>query len=102
MERTTFYCICPSELCQIHGKEERSMAQDQVEEQYSEKPMLVEWEQLSAPDHVVVIIGDQSRELARIKPNGDVEIFGDVNEAALRFWVAVCQQSGGTLTKRDA
>ena len=49
----------------------------------------------------LIITGDQGRELARIKPNGDVELFGDVNEAALRFWTVVCQQSGGVLTKHS-
>ena len=91
-----YYYICP--------KEEKSVAQGQIINMTAlptEKPMLVKWEPISAPDCDFIITGDQGRELARIKPNGDVELFGDVNEAALRFWTAVCQQSGGTLTKHS-
>lgn len=46
------------------------------------------------------IFGDDSGILVRMNRDGDMEIFGDVNEAALRFWTAVCQVSGGILTHK--
>lgn len=46
------------------------------------------------------IFGDGGGILVRVNRDGDVEIFGDVNEAALRFWTAVCQISGGILTHK--
>jgi hypothetical protein len=47
-----------------------------------------------------VLMGDNGKRLAKIDPDGNVELWGDVNEAALRFWIAVCQLGGGTLTHR--
>lgn len=55
---------------------------------------------VGASMQAVIIMGEDSRELARISFDGNVEIFGDVNEAALRFWTAVCQISGGILTHK--
>ena len=45
------------------------------------------------------LFGDGGSILMRMDRSGNVELFGDVNEAALRFWAAVCQLSGGVLTK---
>ena len=45
-----------------------------------------------------IIMGDNNEKLVKINPDGNVELWGDVNEAALRFWNAVCQLSNGTLT----
>lgn len=45
------------------------------------------------------IADNTGKKLAVIHPDGNVELFGDVNEAAMQFWTIVCQISGGALTK---
>ena len=51
-----------------------------------------------SPDPIL-IYGSDNKVIMRMDRSGNVELWGDVNEAALRFWNAVCQLSGGTLTK---
>ncbi len=48
-----------------------------------------------------ILQGYNGKRLVKINYDGNVEIFGDVNEAAMQFWTAVCQLSGGALTKRS-
>ena len=43
------------------------------------------------PEYLVEIRNDQDEPIVIIRPNGDVEIRGDVNEAARTFWNAVAQ-----------
>lgn len=51
-----------------------------------------------SPDPIL-IYGSENKVIMRMDRSGNVELWGDVNEAALRFWNAVCQLSGGTLRK---
>ena len=51
-----------------------------------------------SPD-LILIYGDDGKVIMRMDRSGNVALWGDVNEAALRFWNAVCQLSGGILTK---
>ena len=51
-----------------------------------------------SPDPIL-IYDSEGKVIMRMDRSGNVELWGDVNEAALRFWNAVCQLSGGTLTK---
>ena len=70
-----------------------------------EKPMAVA-ENLSIEIEIkpwsFIFMGENSKKLVEIDFDGNVELFGDVNEAALRFWTAVCQLSGGMLTKQSS
>ena len=50
------------------------------------------------PDPILIYDNDKKM-IMRMDRSGNVELWGDVNEAALRFWNAVCQLSGGILTK---
>ena len=49
------------------------------------------------PDPILIYDNDKKM-IMRMDRSGNVELWGDVNEAALRFWTAVCQLSGGQLT----
>ena len=54
---------------------------------------------IDPPPDPILIYGSENKVIMRMDRSGNVELWGDVNEAALRFWNAVCQLSGGTLTK---
>jgi len=48
-------------------------------------------------EYLVSIQSPDGKEIVRVLSNGNVEIFGDVNEAARIFWLAVSSQVGGDL-----
>ena len=52
------------------------------------------------PTYILQIMGDNGQDIVRILPSGDVEILGDVNEAAIRFWLAVASFADGDLIKK--
>ena len=48
----------------------------------------------------IIINNNDNEEIVRVHTNGDVEIFGDVNEAARIFWNAVAQYVDGELQRK--
>ena len=52
------------------------------------------------PTYIMQIMNDSGEDLVRILPNGNVEILGDVNEAAMRFWLAIANFADGDLIKK--
>ena len=51
------------------------------------------------PTYPIVIMNDDGEDIVRVHSNGNVEIVGDVNEAAMIFWNAVAQWVDGDLIK---
>jgi len=49
--------------------------------------------------YVLQIQNDDGEDIVRICRNGDVEILGSVNDAAMRFWTAMTQIVGSDLIK---
>ena len=49
--------------------------------------------------YILQIRNDSGEDIVRILQNGDVEILGDVNAAAMRFWTVMSQIVGSDVIK---